>query len=83
MTTSWLNPVGLVLQLLGAGYLVWIAFRGWRVFKRIGFAYKTGVAYGQLGTILTELAQAQSTQFQDQLVAFVLLTLGTLAQLIA
>lgn len=74
-----LDPFGLVAQLLGAAYLVVIAFRWTAALRR----FNTEPTYGKLGALLDEIVRTQRNQFRRQMLAFVLLAVGIAAQLFA
>jgi hypothetical protein len=71
------SQIGLAAQLVGAGYLVWVAFRGRQIFRRLE------PTYGDIGAVLDATIKTQRTQFGHQLLAFALLAGGMVAQLIA
>jgi hypothetical protein len=79
LTSYWLNQLGLLAQFAGAAYLVYVAYRGWLRFS----IFSPQTKYGELAALLSELTKAQITQFGHQLVGFALLSLGTVAQLVA
>jgi hypothetical protein len=80
MSTGCATILGITLQLLGGGYLVWQSYRTARALKQ----HTSGpVTYDTLGTAIDTLAQELGGQFQQQLVGFLFLLAGSGFQLYA
>jgi CHASE3 domain sensor protein len=68
--------VGIILQILGAGYLVWQArFTAIKLAK-----YKSNITYDNFGTAIDDLAQEINGQFKQQMRGFLLVGAGSLLQ---
>jgi hypothetical protein len=78
MTTTCATVVGIVLQLLGAGYLVWQA---WCTSRKL--AKFSSITYDTLGATIDTLAHEIGSQFTQQLIGFVFVLLGSALQLYA
>ena len=87
MTASCATAIGIVIQLIGAAYLVGQSFRTSRKLRK----YKsTPVTYDSLGTTIDnlgasveQLAHEIGSQFKQQLVGFAFVALGSGLQLYA
>jgi threonine/homoserine/homoserine lactone efflux protein len=78
MTTA-ATVVGIVLQVLGAGFLVWCA---WRTSRNLG-KFPKEVTYNALGPTIDALTRELRTQFSQQMVGFVFVLAGAGLQLYA
>lgn len=67
---------GVVLQVLGAGYLVWQA-RG--TASKLA-KYKSNITYGNFAEAIDDLAHEIHGQFKQQMRGFLLLALGSALQ---
>jgi CHASE3 domain sensor protein len=68
--------VGIILQLLGAGYLVWQArFTAIKLAK-----YKSNITYDNFATAIDDLAQEINGQFKQQTRGFLLVGAGSVLQ---
>jgi hypothetical protein len=72
--------VGILLQAAGGGYLVWQSWRTSRALKR---HVSGSVTFDNLGTAIDTFARELGGQFQQQLVGFAFLLLGSGFQLYA
>ena len=80
MSTTCATVIGILLQLLGGGYLVWQSLNTSRSLK----AHVSGhVTYETLGTAIDTLARELGGQFRQQLVGFLFLAVGSCFQLYA
>ena len=79
MTATCATIIGIVLQVLGAGYLV---IQAWRTSRKLA-EYKAGVTYDTLGPSIDTLAQELGGQFGQQLVGFSFVLVGSGLQLYA
>ena len=71
--------VGVVLQVVGAGFLVWCA---WRTSRNLG-KYPNAVTYNALGPTIDALTRELRTQFSQQMIGFVFVLVGAGLQLYA
>ena len=71
--------IGIILQFIGAAYIVFQSFRTTRNLKK----YSAPVTYGSLSPSIEALAKELSGQFSQQLIGFIFLTLGSSFQLYA
>lgn len=67
---------GIVLQVLGAGYLVWQA-RG--TASKLA-KYKSNITYGNFADAIADLAHEVHGQFKQQMLGFLLLAFGSALQ---
>ena len=79
MTTSCATLIGVILQLIGAGYLV---YQSWRTSRKLA-KYKAHVTYDTLGSTIDTLAHELGSQFAQQLVGFLFVVAGSALQLYA
>lgn len=68
--------LGIVLQVLGAAYLVWQA-RG--TASKLA-KYKSNITYGNFAEAIDDLAHEIHGQFRQQMLGFLFLTLGSALQ---
>lgn len=71
--------IGILLQLIGAAYIVFQSFRTARNLQK----YSASVTYDTLSPSIETLTKELGGQFFQQLVGFVFLLLGSLFQLYA
>jgi uncharacterized membrane protein YidH (DUF202 family) len=68
--------IGIVIQLLGAGYLVWqTRFTAIKLAK-----YKSNITYGNFAAAIDDLAQEINGQFKQQMRGFLLVGVGSVFQ---
>jgi CHASE3 domain sensor protein len=68
--------VGIILQLLGAGYLVWQArFTANKLAK-----YKSNITYDNFSAAIDDLAHEINGQFKQQMRGFLLVGAGSILQ---
>ncbi len=79
MTAMTATIIGIILQLLGAGYLV---AQTWLTSRKLA-RYQTSVTYNNLGSAIDALAQELGNQFGQQLVGFAFVLIGSGLQLYA
>ena len=70
---------GIVLQVLGAGYLVWCA---WRTSRNLA-KYPKEVTYNAIGPTIDALTRELRTQFFQQMIGFLFVLGGACLQLYA
>lgn len=69
--------VGIIFQIFGAGWLVWQArFTSKKLIK-----YKSNITYDNFASAIDDLAQEVHGQFKQQMIGFLLVTIGALLQL--
>ena len=79
MSSNCITIAGILLQLLGAAYLVFQSFRTARKLQK----YKGPVTYDSLAPSIETLAHEVGGQFSQQLVGFAFVFLGSALQLYA
>ena len=79
MSSTAANVLGIVLQFLGAGYLVWCS---WRTSRTLG-RYPRAVTYNALGPTIDALTRELRGQFFQQMIGFVFVGGGAALQLYA
>ena len=79
MTATCATIVGILLQLIGAGYLV---FQAWRTSRKLA-KYQTQVTFDTLGSTIDTLARELGSQFLQQLIGFLFVLVGSALQLYA
>lgn len=79
MTSNCATIIGIILQLLGAAYLVYQSFSTSKKLSK----YRTQVTYDTLGSTIDALAHEVGGQFTQQLVGFVFVLAGSAFQLYA
>ncbi len=78
MTTQHLEIAAVLLQLLGAAYIVYASGVTWSKLTK----FSTDVRYGELGPLLNLLRNELSSQFMHQTLGFAILVLGAVIQLL-
>jgi hypothetical protein len=79
MSNNCATIIGIILQVLGAAYLVFQSFRSAKKLKK----YKDPTTYGSLSPSIETMASELSGQFSQQLIGFIFVLLGSGFQLYA
>ena len=79
MTSNCATIIGVILQLIGASYIVFHSFRTTKNLQK----YSAPVKYGTISPSIETLIKELCGQFSQQLVGFVFLLLGSGFQLYA
>lgn len=77
MSNNCATSIGIILQLLGAAYIVYQSCRTTRNLRK----YSAPVTYGTLSPSIEALAKELAGQFAQQLVGFFFLLIGSCFQL--
>ena len=76
-TPTCLTVIGIILQVLGAVFLV---FQSLRTSRKLG-KYNAQVTYDNFSSIIADLAREVGGQFRQQLVGFLFVLVGSVLQL--
>lgn len=79
MTQTCATVIGIVLQLFGAAYLIWQA---WRTTQKLG-RFGAQATYDNFSPMIETLAHEIGEQFTHQLIGFAFLLVGSAFQLYA